>query len=174
MEIKDLKTLVKMITETDITEFEMENADEKIVIKRVPPQNPDYEFVESNVDLIASLETPFGRPYRIFRVDELGEEIARFLLLTVVAVAHEVDVQIPVAVEVGPAAGHRRRVGDELARGHVREAERSVLAQQPIRRPGPRRRGKRRVARKAPTISNRSLLPCTTTTTSTSISRRAC
>ena len=36
MDVKDLKTLVKMITETDITEFEMENADEKIVIKRGP------------------------------------------------------------------------------------------------------------------------------------------
>ena len=36
MEIKDLKILVKMITDTDITEFEMENADEKIVIKRGP------------------------------------------------------------------------------------------------------------------------------------------
>jgi len=34
MDVKELKTLVKMITETDITEFEMENADEKIVIKR--------------------------------------------------------------------------------------------------------------------------------------------
>ena len=42
MEIKDLKTLVKMITETDITEFEMENADEKIVIKR----GPDKEYVQ--------------------------------------------------------------------------------------------------------------------------------
>lgn len=36
MDVKDLKVLVKMITETDITEFEMENADEKIVIKRGP------------------------------------------------------------------------------------------------------------------------------------------
>jgi len=34
MEIKDLKLLIKVITETDITEFEMDNADEKIVIKR--------------------------------------------------------------------------------------------------------------------------------------------
>ena len=42
MEIKDLKTLVKMITETDITEFEMENADEKIVIKR----GPEKEYVQ--------------------------------------------------------------------------------------------------------------------------------
>lgn len=34
MDIKDLRTLIKIITETDITEFEMENADEKIVLKR--------------------------------------------------------------------------------------------------------------------------------------------
>jgi len=34
MEIKDLKVLIKMVTDTDITEFEMENAEEKIVIKR--------------------------------------------------------------------------------------------------------------------------------------------
>lgn len=34
MDIKDLKILIKMVTDTDITEFEMENADEKIVIKR--------------------------------------------------------------------------------------------------------------------------------------------
>lgn len=34
MDIKDLKTLIKMVTETDITEFEMENPDERIMIKR--------------------------------------------------------------------------------------------------------------------------------------------
>jgi acetyl-CoA carboxylase biotin carboxyl carrier protein len=34
MDIKDLKILIKMVTETDITEFEMANTDEKIVIKR--------------------------------------------------------------------------------------------------------------------------------------------
>lgn len=34
MDIKDLKLLVKTITETDITEFEMESGDEKIRIKR--------------------------------------------------------------------------------------------------------------------------------------------
>jgi acetyl-CoA carboxylase biotin carboxyl carrier protein len=42
MEIKDLRALVKMITETDITEFELENAEEKIVIKR----GPDKEYVQ--------------------------------------------------------------------------------------------------------------------------------
>jgi acetyl-CoA carboxylase biotin carboxyl carrier protein len=34
MDIKDLKVLIKMVTETDVTEFEMESAEEKIVIKR--------------------------------------------------------------------------------------------------------------------------------------------
>lgn len=38
MDVKDLKVLIKMITETDITEFEMDNDDEKIVIKRGPQQ----------------------------------------------------------------------------------------------------------------------------------------
>jgi acetyl-CoA carboxylase biotin carboxyl carrier protein len=34
MDIKDLKSLIKMVTDTDITDFEMESADEKIVIRR--------------------------------------------------------------------------------------------------------------------------------------------
>ena len=34
MDIKDIKTLIKMVTDTDISEFEMENAEERIVIKR--------------------------------------------------------------------------------------------------------------------------------------------
>ncbi|OHB26838.1 MAG: acetyl-CoA carboxylase, biotin carboxyl carrier protein [Desulfuromonadaceae bacterium GWC2_58_13] len=42
MDIKDLRTLIKMVTDTDITEFEMENADEKIIIKR----GKETEFVQ--------------------------------------------------------------------------------------------------------------------------------
>jgi acetyl-CoA carboxylase biotin carboxyl carrier protein len=34
MDLKDLKSLIKMITETDITEFEMESAGEKIRLQR--------------------------------------------------------------------------------------------------------------------------------------------
>jgi acetyl-CoA carboxylase biotin carboxyl carrier protein len=34
MDIKDIKTLIKMVTETDITEFEVENQEERIMIKR--------------------------------------------------------------------------------------------------------------------------------------------
>lgn len=42
MDIKNLKNLIKMITDTDITEFEMENAEEKILIKR----GPDKEYIQ--------------------------------------------------------------------------------------------------------------------------------
>lgn len=44
MDIKDLKTLIKMVTETDITEFELENADDKIVIKRGCSVVPQYQM----------------------------------------------------------------------------------------------------------------------------------
>jgi acetyl-CoA carboxylase biotin carboxyl carrier protein len=37
MDIKEIKSLIKMIMETDISEFELENADEKIRIKRGEP-----------------------------------------------------------------------------------------------------------------------------------------
>ena len=42
MDIKDLRALVKIIIDTDITDFEIENAEEKIVIKR----GPDKEYVQ--------------------------------------------------------------------------------------------------------------------------------
>ena len=42
MELKDLKSLIKLVTDTDITEFKMEGNDEKIHIKR----GPDKEIVQ--------------------------------------------------------------------------------------------------------------------------------
>jgi len=45
MDIKDLKLLIKLVTETDITEFEMDNSDEKIVIKR--GQKTEYVAVSA-------------------------------------------------------------------------------------------------------------------------------
>ena len=42
MEIKDLKSLIKIVTDTDITEFKMENKEEKILIKR----GPDKEIIQ--------------------------------------------------------------------------------------------------------------------------------
>jgi len=43
MDIKDLKLLIKLVTDTDITEFEMDNSDEKIIIKR--GHKPEYVTV---------------------------------------------------------------------------------------------------------------------------------
>jgi len=40
MDIKDIKTLIKVVTDTDISEFEMETEEERIVIKR--GSNPEY------------------------------------------------------------------------------------------------------------------------------------
>jgi acetyl-CoA carboxylase biotin carboxyl carrier protein len=54
MDIKDLKVLVKIITDTDITEFEMENAEEKIVIKR----GPEKEYVQFTAAPSASIAAP--------------------------------------------------------------------------------------------------------------------
>lgn len=45
MDVKDLKVLIKMITETDITEFEMDNSEEKIIIKR--GQKTEYVAVSA-------------------------------------------------------------------------------------------------------------------------------
>jgi len=42
MEIKNLRALIKLITETDITEFEMKNEQEKILIRR----GPEKEFIQ--------------------------------------------------------------------------------------------------------------------------------
>lgn len=50
MDIKDLKVLVKMITETDITEFEMESGEERIFLKRgSEPQVVQYQAAHSPV-----------------------------------------------------------------------------------------------------------------------------
>jgi acetyl-CoA carboxylase biotin carboxyl carrier protein len=50
MDIKDLKVLVKMITETDITEFELENGEERIFLKRgSDPQMVQYQAAPAPV-----------------------------------------------------------------------------------------------------------------------------
>ena len=44
MDIKDIRSLIKMVTETDISEFEMESAKEKIRIKRgMTPEIVHYQ-----------------------------------------------------------------------------------------------------------------------------------
>lgn len=52
MDVKDLKILIKMITETDITEFEMDNSEEKIVIRR--GSKPEYVTVAAPAPVYAA------------------------------------------------------------------------------------------------------------------------
>ena len=48
MEIKDIKSLIKMVTETDITEFELETAGEKIRIERgKTPEHVSYAIPQA-------------------------------------------------------------------------------------------------------------------------------
>ncbi len=44
MDIKDIKSLIKMVTETDIAEFELESAEQKVRIKRgIAPEIVHYQ-----------------------------------------------------------------------------------------------------------------------------------
>ena len=52
MDIKELRGLIKLVTDTDITEFELENADEKIVIKR--GTQPEIVHVQAPAAAVAA------------------------------------------------------------------------------------------------------------------------
>jgi acetyl-CoA carboxylase biotin carboxyl carrier protein len=54
MEIKDLKSLIKMVTDTDITEFKLESKEEKILIKR----GPEKEIVQLSAPIAAPVAAP--------------------------------------------------------------------------------------------------------------------
>jgi acetyl-CoA carboxylase biotin carboxyl carrier protein len=82
MDIKDLKTLIKMVTETDITEFEMESEQEKIVIKRGHNEvvtyaaAPTYAVAPSQVAApVAAAPAPVAAVVATVAVAEIGEVI---------------------------------------------------------------------------------------------------
>jgi acetyl-CoA carboxylase biotin carboxyl carrier protein len=72
MDVKDIRSLIKMITETDISEFEMESAKEKIRIKRgsqpeiiqyhVPQQAAAIPQAAAPQQLAAPVETAPAAP----------------------------------------------------------------------------------------------------------------
>ncbi len=62
MDIKDLKTLIKLVTDTDITEFEMENADEKVVIKRGTSQEIVHVAAPPVYSPVAPVAAPAAAP----------------------------------------------------------------------------------------------------------------
>jgi len=54
MELKDLKSLIKLVTDTDITEFNLETEEEKIHIKR----GPEKEIVQVATPVAATAPLP--------------------------------------------------------------------------------------------------------------------
>ncbi len=80
MDIKDIKLLVKMVTETDITEFEMESGEDRVYIKRGhEPQMIQYQAPAPHY---APQHAPAGAPAASAplaekpAVEEKGEKIA--------------------------------------------------------------------------------------------------
>lgn len=82
MDIKDLKTLIKMVTETDITEFEMESEQEKIIIKRGHSEVVNYTAAPTYAAPSAQAAAPVAAapaqvaaPVAVAAVSESGEVI---------------------------------------------------------------------------------------------------
>lgn len=82
MDIKDLKTLIKMVTETDITEFEMESEQEKIIIKRGQSEvvtyaaAPTYAAAVPVAAPVAAAPAPVAAPIAVVAANiEKGEVI---------------------------------------------------------------------------------------------------
>lgn len=82
MDIKDIKLLIKTVTETDITEFEMESGEERIYLKRGhEPQVVQYQAAPAPVYASAPSAAPVaaGAPAAAPAaavVEEKGERVA--------------------------------------------------------------------------------------------------
>jgi acetyl-CoA carboxylase biotin carboxyl carrier protein len=82
MDIKDIKLLVKMVTETDITEFEMENGEERVYLKRGhEPQMVQYQSAPAPVyapvqQASAGVAAAVAPAAAATVVEEKGEKIA--------------------------------------------------------------------------------------------------
>jgi acetyl-CoA carboxylase biotin carboxyl carrier protein len=81
MDIKDLKLLIKMITETDISEFELDNSEEKIVIRRGPRTEyvnvaaPAAQMYSAPQQMSAPISTAASAPASIVVAAEVGETV---------------------------------------------------------------------------------------------------
>jgi acetyl-CoA carboxylase biotin carboxyl carrier protein len=63
MDIKDIKLLIKMVTDSDISEFEMESAKEKIRIKRgMTPEIVHYQVPQQTVTAASAVSLPQAAP----------------------------------------------------------------------------------------------------------------
>jgi acetyl-CoA carboxylase biotin carboxyl carrier protein len=81
MDIKDLKLLIKMITETDITEFELDNSEEKIVIRRGPKTEfinvaaPAAQIYSAAPQVAAPVASAATAPAAVVVTAEVGETV---------------------------------------------------------------------------------------------------
>ncbi len=108
MEIKDIRSLIKMVTENDITEFELENPEEKIRIKRgVAPQITYYENTQpvqaasqltQPVNTVSAIENMLAEPVIAAAVVEKGEAITSPIVGTMY---HAPSPDAPPYVEAG-------------------------------------------------------------------------
>jgi acetyl-CoA carboxylase biotin carboxyl carrier protein len=63
MDVKDIRSLIKMITETDISEFEMESAEEKIRIKRGnQPEIIQYQVPQPTMSIPQAAPVQYHQP----------------------------------------------------------------------------------------------------------------
>ena len=81
MDIKDLKLLIKMITETDITEFELDNSEEKIIIRRGPKTEyinvaaPAAQMFTAAPQMAAPATAAMSAPAAAVVAAEVGETV---------------------------------------------------------------------------------------------------
>ena len=81
MDIKDLKLLIKMITETDITEFELDNSEEKIIIRRGPKTEyinvaaPAAQMFTAAPQMAAPAAAAMSAPAAAVVAAEVGETV---------------------------------------------------------------------------------------------------
>jgi acetyl-CoA carboxylase biotin carboxyl carrier protein len=111
MNIKDLKSLVRMITDTDITEFEMENAEERISIRR----GPEKEYVQFSAPLAApaapvATAVPAAVPTAAAAIDDAAEASGETIISPIVGTFYrkpspeaEPFVEVGTLVEAGQA-----------------------------------------------------------------------
>ena len=56
--------------------------EERLLVKRVPEGHPDHEPIEEIVETLSRLTNPYGRPYRIHRIDtpaySMGHHVANY------------------------------------------------------------------------------------------------
>jgi acetyl-CoA carboxylase biotin carboxyl carrier protein len=77
MEIKDVKLLIKMVTDTDISEFEMESAKEKIRIKRgMTPEIVHYQVPQQALAAVPVGSLPLSAPTAEIRTEAIPSQTA--------------------------------------------------------------------------------------------------